>query len=279
MLSVASALFGLLATVHVPDIIPAGSKGVRVESRLELGPLARLACLSHVVVQGETLGAIANQKLGSAERWKEIAALNPSLEPTKLRVGEELWLPAVGPLSPGEEPVFLFFDAARRMMSGLRPLRDDGGLSQSPRYGQLTLYIVPQASKAAFDEALAERKTMAKAVEALLAAGTIRQLAVGAPSRLVERRDPTARRVDTYRVEQPKDGAPTLVLASSECFDADDKPIVKDATAEDEKRKQDALLLLLFAGAGGAGLWLLRARGRSPAQLAPASPLAQPSNA
>ena len=46
------------------------------------------------VVSGDTLSAIAQRHLGSAGRWREIVALNPSVsDPRLLRVGMELVLP------------------------------------------------------------------------------------------------------------------------------------------------------------------------------------------
>ena len=50
----------------------------------------------HVVQSGETLSGIARQKLGDAARWREIAALNPGMDPDKLKVGQRLVLPKTG---------------------------------------------------------------------------------------------------------------------------------------------------------------------------------------
>ncbi len=47
----------------------------------------------HVVQRGETLASIAQNLYGNAYSWKEISALNPSLEsPDSLEVGQELYL-------------------------------------------------------------------------------------------------------------------------------------------------------------------------------------------
>jgi hypothetical protein len=51
------------------------------------------AATAYVVQPGETLSGIANQKLGDAARWREIAALNPGVDPDRLKVGQRLVLP------------------------------------------------------------------------------------------------------------------------------------------------------------------------------------------
>ena len=47
----------------------------------------------HVVVRGETLIAIARERLGDAGRWRDIVALNPGVNPSALSVGQSLVLP------------------------------------------------------------------------------------------------------------------------------------------------------------------------------------------
>jgi nucleoid-associated protein YgaU len=48
----------------------------------------------YVVRSGDTLSTIAEKKLGSADRWKDIVSANPGLDPHKILVGQALKLPA-----------------------------------------------------------------------------------------------------------------------------------------------------------------------------------------
>jgi nucleoid-associated protein YgaU len=47
----------------------------------------------HVIQKGDTFWNIAARKLGNGHRWKEIAALNPNVDPTQLSVGQKILLP------------------------------------------------------------------------------------------------------------------------------------------------------------------------------------------
>jgi nucleoid-associated protein YgaU len=49
---------------------------------------------TYVVRAGDALTAIARRELGDASRWREIAALNPKVDPDRLLVGQSLALPA-----------------------------------------------------------------------------------------------------------------------------------------------------------------------------------------
>jgi nucleoid-associated protein YgaU len=46
------------------------------------------------VQKGDTLRSIARRELGDERRWKEIAAVNPSLDPSRLTIGMSIHLPA-----------------------------------------------------------------------------------------------------------------------------------------------------------------------------------------
>jgi nucleoid-associated protein YgaU len=49
---------------------------------------------TYTVQKGDTLWSIAQRHLGNGKRWREIVELNPGLEPSKLRVGQVIILPA-----------------------------------------------------------------------------------------------------------------------------------------------------------------------------------------
>lgn len=254
-----------LVPANRPDILPEGMKGVRVETRIELGPIALTSCLEHVVVAGETLGAIAKSHLGDAKLFPAIAALNPGLDPDRLTVGQKLWLPPRGPLPDGQTPTFLFLDAARPAQVQVHPLADTLLLNPPPRYGRVALWLVPQAALAEFQGVLANRKTLRDGLEAMAKAGTVRRLEASTPGRLVERESPMHRRLDTLRVQPAGEAALELVLASSEGFDEQGRKLDAVAPAKAKTDKDgEALLLLLLAGGGLAGLGLLAARRRAP---------------
>jgi nucleoid-associated protein YgaU len=51
---------------------------------------------NYVIKNGDSLSEIASRELGSAARWTEIRDLNPGLDPSRLKVGTTLALPAGG---------------------------------------------------------------------------------------------------------------------------------------------------------------------------------------
>lgn len=76
-------------------------------------PPAKKSGRSYVVKSGDSLRAIARRELGDENRWNEIAALNPGVDPKRLLVGKSLRLPAganalvaanVSPSAPSSKP-------------------------------------------------------------------------------------------------------------------------------------------------------------------------------
>ena len=51
---------------------------------------------AYVVRSGDTLSEIAQRELGSARRWPEIVAVNPGLDPARLRSGKSIQIPGAG---------------------------------------------------------------------------------------------------------------------------------------------------------------------------------------
>ena len=51
------------------------------------------AYTSYTVRRGDTLWSIAKQHYNDGQRWKEIVAANPGLDPTKLKVGQQIIVP------------------------------------------------------------------------------------------------------------------------------------------------------------------------------------------
>jgi nucleoid-associated protein YgaU len=58
----------------------------------------------HVVQENESLWKIAAVRLGQGERWGEIAALNPDVDPDRLKTGMKLVLPAGAGRTSGAAP-------------------------------------------------------------------------------------------------------------------------------------------------------------------------------
>lgn len=56
-------------------------------------PQTAQSTCSHTIRQGDTLSDLANIYLSDSRRWREIAALNPSVNPNALRVGTEVTVP------------------------------------------------------------------------------------------------------------------------------------------------------------------------------------------
>ena len=66
-----------------------GAELARTDESAEPSPAAR----TYVVQKGDTLWRIATRLLGNGQRYRDIMAANPGIEPTKLQVGQRLTIP------------------------------------------------------------------------------------------------------------------------------------------------------------------------------------------
>lgn len=65
-----------------------------ISDSMETAPAAgTLGAGPYVVKKGDTLYSIAKSRFGEGKQWQRIAAANPGLEPSKLKVGQTITIP------------------------------------------------------------------------------------------------------------------------------------------------------------------------------------------
>ena len=110
--ALASVAAEVLDILQTPNTASAASRGLAVDSTGSAANRANGAAIVdsvfdapspapapvavpavYVVQDGDTFGSIAKAKLGKESRWPELQRLNPAVQPSKLRKGQELKLP------------------------------------------------------------------------------------------------------------------------------------------------------------------------------------------
>jgi hypothetical protein len=245
----------VVATVvaFVPDIVVPGTRGIQVVTRLELGPLADKVQLAYEVQKGDTLAAIARDRLGDEKRLPELVAANPGIDPEKLPIGKLLWLPAKDP-AVKDAPHLLVSMAPNRDLG--YPVQHGKPLPDS-RYTGHTLLLVPA-------DLLAEATGKDRKVrEQAMAQPRIQRLEASGCSSSVQDRSPVHRAEVTVQVFTDKDGKLAVRTAIVWCG-ADGKPLPVDEHGNPKAPapKEGALLLVLAMVGGGFLVW--RGRGKAP---------------
>jgi LysM repeat protein len=72
---------------------PRMSEVTRPDANGGLAPAAPAGAVAYKVQANDTLWRIAATKLGNGQRWKEIPSLNPGLEPSKMKIGQVIFVP------------------------------------------------------------------------------------------------------------------------------------------------------------------------------------------
>lgn len=258
---VALPLLVALSVLPPPDLVPERVRSVAIESHLDATVLARTHCLAHAVGKDETLMAIAQVRLGDAGRWQQIEQLNPGIDPTRLQIGQLLWLPPVDPKAAAAEPatrVFVYSDAEAGHQRTVRPLVPGAQLAVGRQGGIFRIYLVPAAEQASFEAEWRRRgpgSKLPEGVQKQVDARLVTQLIARNADHLVPTEHPMVRRVDRHTVEARGDGTFGIACKSTG-FDQKGNEVSVEVPA---RQREDGLLLLLLAAAGG-GVLLWRAR-------------------
>ena len=214
-----------LAAFAAPDIIIPNQRSIVVEAHVDLGALRARACLQHVVAEGDTLAAIARARLGSADRWPEIVALNGSLDPERLALGSRFWLPPPAGTGGGDtaeagEPLLVYRAHALPGWRGfVEPLTTTTTGGDTKLGGADTLLVAPLARRVEVEAALGlERGSWERAAHAL-EQGLVTRVDRAATWPVLSAPDDVARRVDALRLVERPEGGYAMTLVSSVAYD------------------------------------------------------------
>ena len=261
MLCHALAICLTTLSLAAPDLLPRGSRrGVDRIIGVEAAALAEHCCVAYVVKPGDSFMKIAKQQLGAVKRWSEITALNPDVNPLRIRVGDSLWLPPKKLAAAKAEPTFAFLHENWHFDGLGKPFAPAAEVHAS-RYGELGFVLVPKRHLAAYKAAC---KKQWHELHALALAGKVQELTTRCSRSSVDEKSSIYRIRDTITFARDEKGR-FAVSTKTVYYGKDGKVVplemVKDAAKVVGKRKESALLLLLVALGGGAWLLLRRREG------------------
>lgn len=268
-IAIAATLACLFAA---PDVVPRGLRGVKVETAVDFAALADRVVVQRAIVAGDTIEGIVAKEFGDVKRVADVLALNPDVDPRRLRIGQTIWLPAK---KPGDDGALVVYVAAK----GVGPRRLDtapapyvsGRLPDSITSGY-RFVLVPEKHREAYE------KSIAAAAPTPLASDVAKQIVEirgDCHGRYVAEGSTVQRIVSTVTFtcdEHGKLGTTTKNV----CYDKDGKEVVEadplpgrgngNGAGKGEHApmpgKGEALLLL---GMLGGGVLVLRSRRALPA--------------
>ena len=230
---------GVPARAEASYVRGEGWHRVEHEAWIDLGRFVDCVTWRYVVKENETLGEIAQRELGSAQRHREILALNAGLEPKKLWAGERIVMPPRPRSCEGRGPKWIFFAwspdpngwaAARQLVEGSVHRVSHGARMYAVPAARLHA-VLGQATEQGLDGRVLEREV-----------GVARSGFVTLVDALPDV-DPTQRIVTRWRVQDVIDGEVVLARVAEERFDADGRPV---AVASGSSRPSTFLLILSF---------------------------------
>ena len=251
-----------------PDVVPGFPRGVRVDGRLDLSGVRDRCCVQYVVKKGDALAAIAARELGSAGRLADVLALNPELEPSRMKVGTRIWLPARAAVT---EPLYLYmatwdrpsFDDAEPGQAPLKSLKPLAETDAYPHTGDVAwgIFVVDERHREGL-LALAAAKDRARSVaeiQQMVKKGKLSFVLVDSHPGVVAGKaaDRVVRVKETVRIVRGKDGR---YAAQFERKSFDKKNRLVPHKESSGTKKQAWLLLIGVTGA----CWVLRRRATAP---------------
>jgi len=249
----------LAAFAMIPDVIPSGYHGISLDLRFEAQALLEHCCTQHVVKKGETLSKIATTRLWGAGAVEDIIAINPGIKADKIKVGQRIWLPPTHKAARILPKTYAFNTSGWTFGGGGKPFAALESHSP-PRYGMLSLLLVPEMHLAAYNAS----KNDTRLIKALIKDLKIPQITADCSGRLARDGDPTKKRVDTVTIHRDQKGKFSASVKTV-CYDKKGKVITPETLKKFNGKKGTWLLLLPAVGAG----WLLLRRRR--ATVAPAT--------
>lgn len=76
-----------------PQVTVGPDAGNALDFEPEPLPPAEPQSRTYTIRKGDTLWSIAQRVYGNGQKWKDISAANPSIDPKKLAIGQEITLP------------------------------------------------------------------------------------------------------------------------------------------------------------------------------------------
>ena len=213
---------------------------VQHEAYVDLGRYVDCVTWRYVVKENETLGEIAQRELGSAQRHREILALNAGLKPKKLWANTRIVMPPRPTRCQGKGPKWVFFAWSRDASGWAAPRQLVDGAVHRVSHGA-RIYAVPatrlhavlsQATDDGLDGRVLERET-----------GVARSGFVTLVDALPDV-DPTSRIVTRWRVRDVTEGRIHLAHVAEERYDAAGSPVASPASGS--SRPSTFLMVLSF---------------------------------
>jgi len=233
----------------LPDIIPEGYHSVKVDRSVDSDLLHERCCVQYTIQKGDTFEKLARKHLGAAGRVHDLTALNPKVDPRRLKIGARIWLPPRDANAPNR---FVYVNTWPRNHQS-RPF----GIGDRvyAHYGELAFVIVDEAHRAEFVAAKDWKQVVkmqdAKKLQALMGSsvrGTVRD---GSPVRRIrEHMRFTRDAKDRYALD--------IEITR---FDAKGQAIPAKASGA-QKKSTDQMWLLLFALGGATLIWLRMRQGQ-----------------